>query len=120
MNRLPFLLLVGLGGFSYTYSPSRSSSLFFCSRLRGLRLALQVLTSNICLFFLSSSISSIRTVVPAVAILDLKAMLSWMKNVFVFLLHCYVYISYTIFVYFFLMRLLGAYCLVHEVIVVYP
>ena len=85
-----------------------------------MRLALQVLTSNICLFFLSSSISSIRTVVPAVAILDLKAMLSWMKNVFVFLLHCYVYISYTIFVYFFLMGLLGAYCLVHEVIVVYP
>lgn len=62
-------------------------------RLRGLRLALKVLTSNICLFFLSSSISSIRTV-SAVAILDLKAMICWMKNIFAVLLRCYVYILY--------------------------
>lgn len=67
------LLLVGLGGFSYTYyHRGHRLYFFFLLRLRGLRLALQVLTSNICLFFFSSSISSVQTVVPVVAISDLK------------------------------------------------
>lgn len=61
--------------------------------LHGLRLALQVLTSNICLFFLFFINFVDTDSLSAVAILDLKAMICWMKNIFA-VLRCYVYILY--------------------------